>query len=1551
MSKDIRRALMVAKGVGAPADDVHPASQIPGVHISERIHGKPIFTGERAGKAGGGSVSPKKTVKAYKLFRTIANQPGKLFPLFVDANTPVPMNKWVEAKAGDPGKTDGKVKSNIGDLAYRPGWHAGDLPVATHIGKKSDPDLTAPDYRPDNHVWAEVEMAADKDWQSVADARAKRNKAGEIIPNTAHITDQVPLKGFYRYKTNPNMTGNWLIGGHMKVNRVLPDDEVKKINDAAGVADLPRRKDPEGFADGGTVPSNDIHVDEGIIAYQGGPHSVGPEGYDNAKIGTGEGFHAEGHGHYFAEAEPAAKWYRNTLAWKKYLNPKEGEELGFDPELNSSDNKMPVLFELADRKTGHRIDKKTPGYELVRTLFNDPSAWEGKRHLDEHRYLDDETRQVHKNSWDDVAHGGWASEEDANHFKGALGLIDKVKGVPEGHMHQVRIHARPEHFLDWDKPLSEQSDHVRAALSAAPDYIKSQMPSADLSDKTGADIYRNFSLAHQAKAGSHTDADRLASEALSRLGVRGVRYLDQISRRDPLHSTRNYVVFDPKHIEVQRRYARGGMAYADGGSTPDAGVQKALDLTRDLNPQGLYSHAAEAAMASPQAKGPLPQMLASLKGVKPDELKYSGVQQAFADKPRVTREELAQHFSNALPVIREAVRETGGNPEPKYSDYTLPGGENYREVIMHLNRTPGEVAAFVNSLRNKYGDKWFSSMTDEEEDAKDFLVSQTRPYEDYRHDHWPQRNVVAHLRLKDRTGPNGEKILHAEEIQSDWGQAARREGTYNSQRPYQVFETNTGKVLSEHARPEEAEAEALKHRAAGNEGVDHGHAIDTQTDKEPVPDAPYIGNTQNWTDLALKRLLHEAAAGGYDKVVYTPGAEQAKRYGKGDSDGMEGYYDKIVPKSLLALARQHDPDAKLEAHGIAGLKPHLYDKDQDHEYAENLSGTELSRAQAQAFNKAYRDLRNSGTSRDDSIENALAHAMRTAPDADASLPGLTITPRMRESILKRGFKAYARGGDVEGTTRVGKAGGGSQDDDTVKKALALTASQKVTDHPAWIPTRLVTSKKAGPQGKNVVDLASLKATPDLYEKNVGLLKDYPNIRAQFAGSSSDDVAKEFIRHATENLLALHDAVPEHIRNRSKLWYDGARAITDRWSQEYGLPDHSIAGVLAALSPQKDWYQNVSLAKRVLNTMRGNGENFYHGFTFSPEMEAAFRGRDKLNKPKYEGLLNMVKGKSLGDIDKGEGSPQEKSILKAFWVRMHDEAHSSPEHPIITPEGNEGELVKTTKGENARVGWGSMTEIAKAIRAIEAQNDPDALSALMGEKHKVRNFYNNILVPNSRHGDITADTHAVAAALYRPLSGQSTEVAHNFANSTGPGIPAAGGSALTGIQGTYPLYAEAYRKAAKARGILPREMQSITWEAVRGLFPDTFKTAKNNKAVDAIWNQYKAGKIPQSEARRQVDEIAGGIRNPTWHVEGNAGPNETGGHPVDPRKLSGTGTHGEPAQAPDAGAGVGSPLAVPQERLTEAHGGAVSRALQIALQHGSPLPDAVNFARQHTRGRP
>lgn len=475
------------------------------------------------------------------------------------------------------------------------------------------------------------------------------------------------------------------------------------------------------------------------------------------------------------------------------------------------------------------------------------------------------------------------------------------------------------------------------------------------------------------------------------------------------------------------------------------------------------------------------------------------------------------------------------------------------------------------------------------------------------------------------------------------------------------------------------------------------------------------------------------------------------------------------------------------------------------------------------------------------------------------------------------------------------------------------------DHPALIPQRLITSKKLLDTNStaNTVDLAALKSTPKLFNQHIGIVRGYPNVQANVAQTASDDdLAEHFVDHATKNLLALHDAVPPQVRERGKKWYDGARAITDEWSKRYNIPDHAVAGVLAAMSPQKDWYQNVSLAHRVIHTMKGMGEDFYHKFAFSPEMEKTLKDTASLNKPEYGGIHDMVRGKSLGDLDRANIPDDEKAIAKAMWIRLHDQTYNPKEYKIVNPEGTLGDFVKTKSGANAGAGWGSLTEIAKAVQALDTSHDPEKLSELMGEKHKVRNFYNNILHPRSSKGDVTIDTHAVAAALMRPLSGNSVEVAHNFGSYAGKGQPNAGGSSISGVQGTYPLYAEAYRRAAKARNIHPREMQSITWEAVRGLFPDTFKTAKNAKDIDGVWARYRNGEISQDEARDQVVKKAGGIRPPTWFAGSANQPHAAHGGAIDAKGVSRLGVSRKAAGTSHGRAGDGYSFHVPAEGVSK-----------------------------------
>ena len=152
---------------------------------------------EKKGVGSAQQEEPVSTVKAYKMFKK--DKDGNLHPLFVKMGDkkPLPIGEWTKAEAGELNPKTGKVKSSLGDLAYRPGFHAGDTPSATHIGGKVDPETglrvkgsMKPNIREDNQVWAEVEMPADVDWQSVADSRAVLTKKGTPDPKTAHITDE-----------------------------------------------------------------------------------------------------------------------------------------------------------------------------------------------------------------------------------------------------------------------------------------------------------------------------------------------------------------------------------------------------------------------------------------------------------------------------------------------------------------------------------------------------------------------------------------------------------------------------------------------------------------------------------------------------------------------------------------------------------------------------------------------------------------------------------------------------------------------------------------------------------------------------------------------------------------------------------------------------------------------------------------------------------------------------------------------------------------------------------------------------------------------------------------------------------------------------------------------------------------------------------------------------------------------------------------------------------------------------------------------------------------
>jgi hypothetical protein len=427
--------------------------------------------------------------------------------------------------------------------------------------------------------------------------------------------------------------------------------------------------------------------------------------------------------------------------------------------------------------------------------------------------------------------------------------------------------------------------------------------------------------------------------------------------------------------------------------------------------------------------------------------------------------------------------------------------------------------------------------------------------------------------------------------------------------------------------------------------------------------------------------------------------------------------------------------------------------------------------------------------------------------------------------------------------------------------------------PGVVSTRLPTAVKAteDPMASTlVIDLQAAKRDPEAFNHNVGLIKQYPNFASK--ARNPERQADDFIEGVKDNLIFLHDQVPDATRQRSKLWYDGARSITDKISGEYNLPDQAVAGVMAVLSPQKDWFMNVSLGQRVIDIARNQAN---HRWDDAMEQTASRIFAD----PKYKSIIDLVRGKKFADIKDADE--------RALWLRTYDQAFNPADHRIVMPEGDFGAVRLNQDGSPSKVAWGSLNEIGKAISILD---NPTVfnISTMLGKQHKVRNFYNNIYAPGDPAGHVTIDTHAVAAGLLRPLSGNSREVKHNFGQNI-KGEVGPKNSSITGVQGTYGLYAEAYRRAAQERGILPREMQSITWEAVRGLYPDTFKNPTNSQVIDNIWLQYRKGKLSLEEARNEVLRSAGGIDAPEWERTGLRGlASEEGRSTVNTRELPGAG---------------------------------------------------------------
>lgn len=312
-----------------------------------------------------------------------------------------------------------------------------------------------------------------------------------------------------------------------------------------------------------------------IKAYHGSPHDF--DKFDLSKIGTGEGAQAYGPGLYFAENEGVARSYRDNLAGRKALEPypwpsPSGEHFNqYDPQhlagvylKDGGGNVLDAMRDLgADAATSKGVDSK---------FYY--AAKQAERLLRE---------------------------------------IPESQLQPAGKMYEVALHATPDQLLNWDKPFREQSEFAQTALTDAlkahankqedidwhlNNWRSPEHPVPDLQQPIGLLTAR------------HPEGPTGASKSLQDAGITGIKYLDQGSRgmrvgpsspsndiarqwleraggdqkqamalleghlrnanldvssnqvmqalRDMRPPTSNYVVFDPRIIEILKKYGIAG---------------------------------------------------------------------------------------------------------------------------------------------------------------------------------------------------------------------------------------------------------------------------------------------------------------------------------------------------------------------------------------------------------------------------------------------------------------------------------------------------------------------------------------------------------------------------------------------------------------------------------------------------------------------------------------------------------------------------------------------------------------------------------------------------------------------------------------------------------------------------------------------------------------------------------------------------------------------------------------------------------------------------------
>lgn len=445
---------------------------------------------------------PKKKGIGYKVF---VLKDGKLYPPMV-ANpdgAATPVGVWLDAdaapiagesKTGRPQvKQGGKgTQGGSGKLAYRPGWHLGVVPYAIQFNRKDAEGNKT--LFPKNFVFAEVEYAADVDYQEEA-RQEGINPSGKYQHSLAGLK-HLPTDGYYMYRTNPNPeTDPWVITGAMKVNRILTRAEQAELVKNAG-------REPQQIQEGDIVTDDVVNSINQEIAdapkfslkvYHGSGADFTEFDFDH--MGEGEGSQAFGWGGYVTSSKKIGKNYATLM-----------------------DNDPSRAYYRIQHSNGTRFAKKYPTLESF--LHGD----------------------------NQIAMNDKFTEQEKIDFYNEM----KKLAEPYHNLYEVDIpDDNGSNYLDWDAPITDELiDKVVAALPAIRVFDIKNFKK----DRSFEDLYRIISMRIIEDENRETNGvfndDKAASQLLSSLGYTGIKYKAGRNFGGAEEGDTNYVIFKPEDMKI-----------------------------------------------------------------------------------------------------------------------------------------------------------------------------------------------------------------------------------------------------------------------------------------------------------------------------------------------------------------------------------------------------------------------------------------------------------------------------------------------------------------------------------------------------------------------------------------------------------------------------------------------------------------------------------------------------------------------------------------------------------------------------------------------------------------------------------------------------------------------------------------------------------------------------------------------------------------------------------------------------------------------------------------